>query len=103
HLLAAQAYALGATRVLPNPVTELALWAQLSDGGPGNTSGEAASDAQAAVSAGAVALAAMFSAVSEGMPVDVRGTQEAAGKIADSIASDGLSDWLETVRRHHEG
>jgi putative nucleotidyltransferase with HDIG domain len=103
HLLAAQAYALGATRVLPNPVTELALWAQLSDGGPGKSSGEAASDTQAAASEGAVALAAMFSAVSEGMPVDVQGTQEAAGKIADSIASDGLSDWLETVRRHHEG
>jgi putative nucleotidyltransferase with HDIG domain len=45
----------------------------------------------------------MFSAVSAGNPVDVRGAKDAASKIADSIAEDGLSNWLTTVRRHHEG
>jgi putative nucleotidyltransferase with HDIG domain len=45
----------------------------------------------------------MFSAVMEGKPVDVAATQNAGAKIADSVESDGLSDWLETVRRHHLG
>jgi putative nucleotidyltransferase with HDIG domain len=33
----------------------------------------------------------------------VKGTKDAGGKIADHIAEKGLSDWLATVRRHHEG
>jgi putative nucleotidyltransferase with HDIG domain len=103
HLVVARAYALGATRVLHHPVTEMALRAQLTDRVPGQTSGEALSNAQAAASAGAIAVADMFSAVAAGTPVDVRAAQRAAGRIADSIAADGLSDWLETVRRHHEG
>ena len=44
----------------------------------------------------------MFPAVSAGTQ-SMYGTQKAAGKIADTIAEDGLSDWLTTVRRHHEG
>ena len=32
-----------------------------------------------------------------------RGAQSAGSRIADSIAEDGLTSWLETVRRHHEG
>jgi HD-GYP domain-containing protein (c-di-GMP phosphodiesterase class II) len=103
HLLMVQSYALGATRVLFNPVTERGLLAQLADRTSGGASGEAASETQAAASTGAVALAGMFSSVLEGKPVDVAATHAAGGKIADSIASDGLSDWLDIVRRHHEG
>jgi putative nucleotidyltransferase with HDIG domain len=103
HLLVVQAYALGATRVLFNPVTERGLLAQLADRTSSRPSNEAVSETQVAASSGAVALAEMFSAILERKPVDVAATQSAGGKIADSIASDGLSDWLETVRRHHEG
>src|SRR5262249_10478384 len=35
--------------------------------------------------------------------VDVGDAKAAGGMIADSIAEHGLSDWLTTVRRHHEG
>lgn len=45
----------------------------------------------------------MFSAVISGSPIDVTAARRAGGKIADSIAEDGLADWLTTVRRHHEG
>jgi len=104
HLLVVQAYALGASRVLFNPVSEPDLLAQLNDDVPGDIFlRDVVSDTQAAASSGAVALAAMFSAVLDGKPVDVLGTQQAGSKIADSVACDGLSDWLETVRRHHEG
>jgi HD-GYP domain-containing protein (c-di-GMP phosphodiesterase class II) len=45
----------------------------------------------------------MFSAVMSGKAIDIADAKHAASKIADSIAEDGLSTWLETVRRHHEG
>ena len=59
--------------------------------------------AREAANAGAIAIGSMFSAVVSGKPVDVRGAKDAAAGIADSIAEDGLSNWLETVRLHHEG
>jgi HD-GYP domain-containing protein (c-di-GMP phosphodiesterase class II) len=103
NLLVAQSYALGATRVLFNPVTERGLLAQLADRPLGGPWAQAASETQAAAAMGAVTLTGMFSAVLEGRPVDVTATQAAGATIADSIANDGLSDWLENVRRHHEG
>jgi putative nucleotidyltransferase with HDIG domain len=51
----------------------------------------------------ATAMASMFSTVLGGKPIDIADAKHAAGKIADSIADDGLSTWLETVRSHHEG
>jgi putative nucleotidyltransferase with HDIG domain len=45
----------------------------------------------------------MFSAVMNGTAVDVMNARDAGRKIADNIAENGLSDWLTTVRRHHEG
>jgi putative nucleotidyltransferase with HDIG domain len=104
RLYIAQAYALGATHVLANPVTRARLLAELADGdhpvtGPTGAlhgSGEAAA-------AGATAIASMFSAVLAGKPIDVGGARSAGSKIADSIAEHGLTSWLETVRRHHEG
>jgi putative nucleotidyltransferase with HDIG domain len=58
---------------------------------------------QEAASAGAASIASMFSAVMSGSSIDVRGAKSAGNRIADSIAENGLSDWLTTVRRHHEG
>jgi putative nucleotidyltransferase with HDIG domain len=37
------------------------------------------------------------------MPIDVQGTKDAGRQIAQAIAECGLSQWLTTVRRHHEG
>ena len=104
RLFTVQAYALGATHVLVNPVNQATLLAQLADGSrcaaganePLHGAGEAAA-------AGAIAIGSMFSAVLSGKPVDIRGAKGAAHGIADNIAEDGLSGWLETVRRHHEG
>ena len=104
RLSAVQAYALGATDVLINPVTKAQLLAKLIDRKPCDiATGENMSGGAEAARAGAASLASMFSAVSAGNPIDIQGAKDAAGKIADSIAEDGLSDWLATVRRHHEG
>lgn len=104
RLFAVQAYALGATRVLVNPVDQVSLLAALIDGNHSPTiSIEALPGAREAAMAGATALSSMFSAVLSGKAIDIGGSKGAAGRIADSIAEDGLSSWLETVRRHHEG
>ena len=104
RLLVFQAFALGATRVIPHPrIAENLLTALADCDKSAVTSGEAAIGAQQAASAGAIELSSMFSAVMSGKPIDVAGAKHAAGKIADSIADDGLSSWLKTVRRHHEG
>jgi putative nucleotidyltransferase with HDIG domain len=104
RLLVFQAYALGATRVISHPLTPQDLLTALAiRDKSGVTSGEAASGAQKAASEGAIEISAMFSAVMNGQPIDVAGAKHAASKIADNIAAEGLSDWLGTVRRHHEG
>lgn len=104
RLFAVQAYALGATRVLVNPISQSCLLAELADSvHSGTDSNQTSHGAGEAATAGATAIASMFSAVLTGQPIDVRGAKDAGSKIADSIAEDGLSDWLATVRRHHEG
>jgi putative nucleotidyltransferase with HDIG domain len=104
RLFTVQAYALGATRVLINPVKPANLLAQLADDNPSEIrSNDALHGAREAATAGAIAIGSMFSAVLSGKPVDVRGAKGAASRIADCIAEDGLSSWLETVRTHHEG
>ena len=105
RLGAAQAYALGATHVLFNPVYQRALFAALADdsGRSSEPSGDGEQGARGAASEGAAAVAAMFSAVSSGQQVDVKEVKDAARRISDSIAEEGFSHWLETVRRHHEG
>jgi putative nucleotidyltransferase with HDIG domain len=97
----AQAYALGATQVLPSAV---GLVAELTDSRLSPIeAGENKLRGRAGAAEGAASIASMFRAVSSGAPVDVEGTRDAGRKIADAIAEHGLSDWLASVRRHHEG
>jgi putative nucleotidyltransferase with HDIG domain len=103
RLLTVQAYALGATRVLFDPIEQANLLAQLADKPCEISSNDASYGGREVATAGAIAIGSMFSAVLSGKPIDVRGAKGAAGKIADNIAEDGLSGWLETVRHHHEG
>jgi putative nucleotidyltransferase with HDIG domain len=104
RLSAVQAYALGATHVLTNPVSKAQLLTKLFDHRPPEpVRSESLSGGQEAAQAGMASIASMFSAVSSGAPVDVMRAKDVASKIADSIAEDGLSDWLATVRQHHEG
>ena len=104
RLLIFQAYALGATRVIPHPFTKQDLLLALADNDKFHTtSTEAAGGVQFAASAGAAAISSMFSDVLSGKLIDIAGAKQAASKIADSIVEDGLSTWLEKVRLHHEG
>jgi len=104
HLSVAQAYALGATSVLLNPVTQQELFSQLVDRVvPHRPDGGAETGARRTAAAAATALSSMFHAVNRGRPIDLRGVEAAAGGIADSVTEDGLTNWLATVREHHEG
>ncbi|SHL93755.1 HD-GYP domain-containing protein [Bradyrhizobium lablabi] len=104
RLFAAQAYALGATHVLVNPVGKKSLIATLADrGAPLAPTRQATGDARDVASGGAAAIASMFSSALTGGAIDVAAAKGAARRIADNIAEDGLSNWLDTVRRHHEG
>jgi putative nucleotidyltransferase with HDIG domain len=103
HLSIAQAYALGATSVLLNPVTQQELFAQLVDRPVAVAPVDAGGGAKRAAAFAATTLSSMFSAVHRGRPVDLAGVEAAAGRIADSVMDEGLSNWLATVRDHHEG
>lgn len=104
RLFAAQAYALGATHVLVNPVGKKSLIATLADpGAPLAPTQQATGDARDVAAGGAAAIASMFSSALTDGAIDVAAAKGASRRIADNIAEDGLSNWLDTVRRHHEG
>jgi putative nucleotidyltransferase with HDIG domain len=104
RLLAARAYALGATHTFFSPVNQGTLLAVLAENNKSTeVSGDVADGPRGAASGGAAALASMFSAVSSGEQIEVADAKNAARKIAESVAEDGFSNWLDTVRRHHEG
>jgi putative nucleotidyltransferase with HDIG domain len=56
-----------------------------------------------AVEAAATAIASMFTSITLGERIDVAGPKEAGRKITNRISERGLTEWLATVRRHHEG
>jgi putative nucleotidyltransferase with HDIG domain len=104
RLLAARAYALGATHAFFSPVNQGTLLAALAENKKSTeVSGNLARGPREAASGGAATLASMFSAVLSGEQVDVADAKNAAREIAESVAEDGFSNWLDTVRRHHEG
>ena len=87
-----------------HPVSQVQLLNRLADGASQSVSPrKPGSGSEEAASAGAASIASMFAAVMSGSPLDVAGARSAGRKIADSIAETGLSNWLTTVRRHHEG
>jgi putative nucleotidyltransferase with HDIG domain len=101
HLSASQAYALGASCVLLGPLNQAKLLMELANCLPAEPVD--AGSTQAAANAGEVALASMFAAVASGTPIDVAGASRAGAKISNAIEEHGLSKWLATVRKHHEG
>ena len=105
RLFVSQAYALSATHVLDNYVNGGKLLAALRQADtPAQSQPVAATDpAQEASVGGARSLGSMFSDLRSGRPIDVADARAAAAAIADAIAEQRLTNWLKTVRHHHEG
>jgi putative nucleotidyltransferase with HDIG domain len=104
HVGISQAYALGATLVLPGAINRIKLLAALTDlADDASAPSAGAKQPDNAVETAATAIASMFMSVTLGQPLDVDGAKEAGRQIAERITQHGLSEWLTTVRRHHEG
>ncbi|MET0676678.1 MAG: HD domain-containing phosphohydrolase [Bradyrhizobium sp.] len=104
RLSTVQAYALGATSVLSSTPSRNQLLGKLLDRSPTSLAPSMTQDGgREAAFAGAACIASMFATVLGGSEIDVEYARRAGKRIADAIAENGLSDWLATVRRHHEG
>jgi putative nucleotidyltransferase with HDIG domain len=104
RLSTVQAYALGATSVLSSTPSRNQLLSKLLDQRPASFAPSLAlHGGREAAFAGASCIASMFAAVLAGDDIDVDEARRTGKRIADVIAENGLSDWLATVRRHHEG
>ena len=104
RLSTVQAYALGATSVLSSTPSRNQLLSKLMDQRPSSFAPSLAlHGGREAAFAGASCIASMFAAVLGGDEIDVEEAKRTGKRIADVIAENGLSDWLATVRRHHEG
>jgi hypothetical protein len=51
----------------------------------------------------AAAFASMFSAIRTGKPITLSDAENATSQIINSIGQNGLTAWLDDVRRYHEG
>jgi len=58
---------------------------------------------KASVAGGAKTLDTIFFCVKSGVPLDKQMLSKASEQIASQIGYSGLSDWVDTVRKHHHG
>ena len=98
--MVAQAYALGATAVISRPKEAILKVAEIEQA-------ESAAEDKGAepppADEGVAAFASMFSNVRSGKPLKLADAQRATSKIITRVGQDGLSTWLDEVRRYHEG
>ena len=97
----AQAYALGATAVISRAKEAMPKIAQIEYAEA--AAEDAATDPAVVMDAGVAAFASMFSNVRRGKPLQVVDAQRATTQIVQRVGQDGLSTWLDEVRRYHEG
>ncbi len=100
--IVAQAYALGATAVVSRPreiigkLVQIEFAKQAAESDPDADSSDIKDRA-------AAAFASMFAAVRGGKPITLLDAENVTSEIIDSIAQNGLTAWLDDVRRYHEG
>jgi putative nucleotidyltransferase with HDIG domain len=103
RLAVVQALALSATHVLENPVDKHQLLHALGLLETPNPPPVSVGGTQEVSAGGVRSLTSMFAEARSGGQIDVADARQASARIADSIAEDGLTNWLKTVRHHHEG
>jgi len=97
----AQAYALGATAVVSRPKEIILKLAEIEVAEKAAQTDFAITSRE--IADGAAAFASMFSDARGGRPINISDAERATSEIIDSIAQNGLSAWLDDVRRYHEG
>lgn len=104
RLTTVQAYALGATTVLPDAPTQQQLLAKLTNiASPSIVPCSTLPDQRELAFDGGACIAGIFGAILSGTEIDIDQAKQVGRRIADGIAENGLSHWLSSVRRHHEG
>jgi putative nucleotidyltransferase with HDIG domain len=98
-----QAYSLGASSVIPSPLDARALQHKLAMLYADQPDDTRANVQPRAMSVSAAALTSMFDAVVSGKEINVVQAQAATNEIIDTVAVNGLTTWLDNVRRYHEG
>jgi putative nucleotidyltransferase with HDIG domain len=98
--MVAQAYALGATGVISRPKEAIQKVAEIEQA---ETKAENKGEELLQADEGVAAFASMFSNVRNGRPLKLVDAQQATSKIITRVGQDGLSTWLDEVRRYHEG
>jgi len=101
HHMVAQAFALGATAVVSRPKEIILKLEQIEIAEKATQPGLAVTSPE--VTDGAAAFASMFSAVRGGKPINLSDAKSATLQFINGIAQNGLSAWLDDVRRYHEG
>jgi putative nucleotidyltransferase with HDIG domain len=101
HHMVAQAFALGATAVVSRPREIVLKLAQIEIAEKRAQADGA--DIPPEITDSAAAFASMFSAIRAGQPVNLSDARSATGHIIQSVAENGLTAWLDDVRRYHEG
>jgi len=98
-----QAGALGATTVITRPVSGKTLLGKLI-GDVGSLVADIAAlpvDQSHGVAAGTEALQSIFASAGLGKTIDQAGVSKASEAVVAQIETDGLTQWVETVRIHH--
>ena len=99
--MVAQAYALGATAVVRSSREIVYKLAQIEVAAKASKTDFAVTSPE--IASGAAAFEAMFAAIRNGKSIDIFDAEKATSQIINCIAQNGLSAWLDDVRRYHEG
>jgi putative nucleotidyltransferase with HDIG domain len=99
--MVAQAHALGATAVISRAKEAVLKVAQIEAAEPAEEDNVA--DPALKMDEGVAAFATMFSDVRRGRPLKLVDAKRATSRIISRVGQDGLSNWLDEVRRYHEG
>ena len=101
HHMVAQAYALGATSVVRSTREIAPKLAQIE--AAVRASGINSTTVQSETNDCAKAFASMFAAINHGRSIDLSEAENITSHVITGIERDGLTAWLDNVRRYHEG
>jgi putative nucleotidyltransferase with HDIG domain len=102
HAEAVQAHAIGATGLLARPYTAQALRAKFDEGISLIAIAEGfETEGLVGIGAGVAALHEIFESALAGGSVDAKAIDKASDEVVGTIDEQGLSRWVDVVRKHH--
>jgi len=105
HHMVAQAFALGATSVVSRPKEIVLKLAEIEVAHKAAQAGAASASPNASpeMTHSAAVFGSMFTAIRDGRPFKLSDAENATSEIINGIEQNGLTSWLNDVRRYHEG